>query len=78
MVLDKPIKLEANKEYVMVIYVDDLLTQTAIAFAYEDIFSNGKMYEFVRLTGGNGEILDNNHNWMPENSQDVLYSFKEL
>jgi len=77
-ILDKPVQLETNREYALVISVNDNSTQTAIAFSESDIFSNGKMHKFTRVVGGNGEIIDNNHSWQPENSQDIPYSFKGL
>lgn len=77
-VFDTPIQLSANVGYVLVVSVDDKSTQTAIAFTENDFFNNGKMYEYNRLVGGNGEVTDNNHSWQPQNSQDLLYYFKSL
>ena len=73
--LDKPAQLDAFKNYVFVVWVEDANTQTAIAFSEANIIENGIMFTYTRLIGGNGEILNDDHTWQPWNSQDVLYEF---
>jgi len=77
-ILDKPIQLQANKQYSLVISSSDQKTQTAIEFSENDVIKNGKMYEYSRLVGGNGQILNQKHSWQPINNQDLIYTFKQL
>jgi regulator of replication initiation timing len=72
--LAKPANLVPGQEYFLVAEPEGTKTQAGIAFAEKDIYPDGKMYEFTRMIGGNGEILDTNHSWQPKNSYDVVFT----
>lgn len=73
-----PVVLAADKDYVFIVNAEDKLAQAGIAYAESDIDKTGNMYEYTSITGGNGEILSENHSWEPKNSYDVVYNLIDL
>lgn len=75
-ILDRPVELDPFVTYFLWIEVPDERTEANIGFVEANIYDEGKMYLFTRLTGGNGGISDPNHSWQPRNSNDLIFEFK--
>lgn len=76
MLFDKAVDLEGGKSYLLTVESENDTTDAGVAFAEADIVSNGRMYIYSRLIGGNGEIIDEEHSWQPKDNFDLIYTLK--
>lgn len=67
----EPIPLQKGQLYSFVIYLEEEKSEIGIGkISYQDVYSYGKAWYFSKLIGGNGAVLDTNHDW--RTSQDDL------